>query len=56
MAVIALGGVKLGYAFMAVRTSQFFKSSSAIKRINRTASAVMIGLGLFLVATALYKG
>jgi len=56
MAVIALGGVKLGYAFMAVRTSQFFKSSSAIKRINRTASAVMIGLGLFLMATALYKG
>jgi len=51
-AIIAVGGVKLGYAFMADRASQLFKSADAMKRINIAAGTVMIGVGFFIVANA----
>jgi len=52
IAIIAIVGVKLGYAFMAVRASLFFKDSNAMKRINIAAGTMMIGVGIFLVARA----
>jgi threonine/homoserine/homoserine lactone efflux protein len=55
MAIFVLGGTKLGYAFIAVRASQFVKSSNAIRPINMAAGTVMIGVGLFLVATAIFE-
>ena len=50
MAMIAVTGVKLGYAFMAEKARLLFQSSRAKKRINVTAGAVLIGIGLFLAA------
>lgn len=52
IAIVAVGGVKLAYAFMADRTSVFFKDSSAGKRINIAAGTAMIGVGMFLVMRA----
>jgi threonine/homoserine/homoserine lactone efflux protein len=45
--IIAVGGVKLGYAYMADRASLLI----AYQGINITAGCVMIGTGIFLVAT-----
>ncbi|GMR20933.1 MAG: LysE family translocator [Gammaproteobacteria bacterium] len=52
MATVAIVGVKLGYAFMAVRANLFFKNSNAMKRINIVAGTVMISVGIYLVARA----
>ena len=52
MATIAIVGAKLGYAFMAVRASLFFKSASANNWIKIVAGTVMIGIGVFLVVRA----
>ena len=48
--IIAVGGVKLGYAFMANKARFLFQSSRAKKGMNRTAGSVMIGTGIVLVA------
>ena len=50
IAIIAVGGVKLAYAFMADRTRLLFKCSDAIKRINIAAGSIMIAVGIFLLA------
>ncbi len=50
-AIVAVGGVKLGYALMANRARQFINNPVAIKRINIAAGAVLIGVGIFLVAS-----
>ena len=47
---IAVGGSKLGYAYMADRARFLFKSSRAKRGMNITAGTVMIGTGIFLVA------
>ena len=52
IATVAVGGVKLGYAFMADRANLLFKSSRANKGINIAAGSVMISVGIFLVARA----
>ena len=49
IATIAVGGVKLGYAYMADRARFLFQSSRAKQGINITAAIVMIGTGIFLV-------
>ncbi|MBD2002017.1 LysE family transporter [Funiculus sociatus] len=45
---VAVGGVKLGYAFLADR-ARFFISSKIRKRINIAAGCVMIAVGVFLL-------
>jgi len=52
IAIIAVGGVKLAYAFMADRARLLFKRSDAIKRINMAAGTIMIAVGIFLLAKA----
>ncbi|MCB0193946.1 MAG: LysE family translocator [Anaerolineae bacterium] len=47
---VTVGGVKLGYAFIADKTRLLFRRSGPKKVINRTAGSVMIGVGVFLVA------
>ena len=49
--ILAVGSVKLGYAFMAHR-ARLFMSSKIRKRINVAAGCVMIAVGVFLVAKA----
>jgi threonine/homoserine/homoserine lactone efflux protein len=46
--IVAVGGVKLGYAFLADK-ARFFISSKVRKRINIAAGCVMIGVGVFLL-------
>jgi threonine/homoserine/homoserine lactone efflux protein len=50
-AIVAVGGAKLCYAYMADRASLLI-SSKAYKAINITAGSVMIGTGIFLIAKA----
>ena len=52
IAIIAVGGVKLAYAFMADRARLLLKRSDAIKRINMAAGTIMIAVGIFLLAKA----
>lgn len=49
--IVAVGGVKLGYAFMADRT-RFLINSKTRKGINIAAGCVMIAVGVFLVIKA----
>ncbi|MDH3691242.1 MAG: LysE family translocator [Gammaproteobacteria bacterium] len=51
IAIVAVGGVKLCYAFMADRASLLI-SSKAYQGINITAGSVMIGVGVFLITKA----
>lgn len=50
VATIAVGGAKVGYAYMAHKARFLFKSARAKKAMNITAGSVMIGTGIFLVA------
>ena len=47
--VIAVGGSKIGYAYMADRARFLFKSARAKRGINIIAGTVMIGTGIFLL-------
>ena len=49
IAITAVGGVKLGYAFMANRAGLLF-SPTAYRGLNIAAGSVVIGVGVFLVA------
>lgn len=49
-ATLAVGGTKLGYAYMADRSRVFLKNAIAQKAMNITAGSVMILTGIFLVA------
>jgi threonine/homoserine/homoserine lactone efflux protein len=49
VATLAVGGAKLGYAYLANKSSLLFQSAQAKKAINLTAGSVMIGTGLFLL-------
>ncbi len=53
IATVAIGGVKLGYAFMADRASSLLTKSSATKIINMAAGTVMVGVGALLVIKTL---
>jgi len=52
IATLAIVSTKLGYALLAIKSSQLFKSAIADKRINMIAGTVIIGLGVFLVVRA----
>ena len=49
IAMVAVGGVKLGFAYMADKARLVLKSSKAKKGMNITAGSVMIGTGIFLL-------
>lgn len=48
-ATVAVGGAKLGYAFLADRASSLFRNSGAIHGINVFAACVMIAVGIALL-------
>ncbi|MBD2344309.1 LysE family translocator [Anabaena subtropica FACHB-260] len=48
IAIVAVGGVKLGYAFMADR-ARLLINSTIRKKINIAAGCVMIAIGVFLI-------
>lgn len=50
VATVAVGGVKLSYAYVADKTKLLFKNSRAKKGMNIMAGSVMIGTGIILVA------
>ena len=50
IATMAIGGAKLGYAYMADRARFLFQSSRAKQGMKITAAIVMIGTGIFLIA------
>lgn len=52
VAIVAVGGVKLCYAYMADKACLFFKSTNVIKKINRAAGTVMIAVGVYLITNA----
>lgn len=47
---VSVGGVKVGYAYMADRARLLFKSPQAKKILNAIAGTVMLGTGIFLIA------
>ncbi|OQY46072.1 MAG: hypothetical protein DRR08_29785 [Candidatus Parabeggiatoa sp. nov. 2] len=49
IATLAVGGAKLGYAYMANKSRLLFESAKAKKAMNLTAGTVMIGTGIFLL-------
>ncbi|HEC26557.1 MAG TPA: LysE family translocator [Gammaproteobacteria bacterium] len=51
IAIVAVGGVKLGYAFMVDRSKFFLINPRVRERMNKITGCVMIGAGIFLVAT-----
>lgn len=52
IAIIGVGGAKLVYAWLADRASLLFKNTHAVRGINMLAGAVMIAVGMFLLAKA----
>lgn len=52
IAIVTVGGVKLGYACLADSASLVTKNSGAIVKINMAAGTIMIGVGVFLLASA----
>lgn len=49
MAIIAVGGPKLVYAYMGYRTGRIFKTSRVTNGLNRVAGSVMIAVGGFVI-------
>ncbi|MEL6495527.1 MAG: LysE family translocator [Cyanobacteria bacterium J06623_7] len=49
IATIAVGGVKLAYAYLAVSLKSFVDSFEVDRRINLIAGSMMIGMGVLLV-------
>lgn len=49
IAIVAVGGPKLFYAFMAERAGLIFGNSKAGRAINIAAGSVMVGVGIFLM-------
>jgi threonine/homoserine/homoserine lactone efflux protein len=52
IAIVAVGGPKIFYAFMAERATLIFRNSKATRAINIAAGGVMVGVGVILVAKA----
>ena len=50
IATMAIGGAKLGYAYMADRARFLWQSSRAQQGMRITAAIIMIGTGIFLIA------
>ena len=49
IAILAVGGAKLVYAFLADRASLMFKNSRALHGINILAACIMIAVGVALL-------
>jgi threonine/homoserine/homoserine lactone efflux protein len=54
--MLAVGGAKLVYAYMADRASLLLASTGATKIINFAAGTVMVGVGVLLVVKTLITG
>jgi threonine/homoserine/homoserine lactone efflux protein len=52
IAILAVGGAKLVYAFLADRASLMFKNSRALRGINILAAVIMIAVGITLLLKA----
>ena len=50
IAALSVGSAKLAYAFMASRAGVLTSGSRARRGLNIAAAAVMIGVGVFLIA------
>lgn len=50
--IVAVGGVKCGYAYMAGRTSLIIKNTKAINRLNLVAATVLISVGIVIIVKA----
>lgn len=50
--VVAVGGAKLSYAYLADRAGLLLQKSKVFKAVNRVAAGVMIAVGLFLITGA----
>ena len=49
LATAVVGGVKLSYAYMAVKASAFFANTKARKYLDISAGSVLIGAGIFML-------
>lgn len=56
IAMLAVGGAKLVYAYMADRASLLLASTGATKIMNIAAGTVMVGVGVLLVVKTLITG
>lgn len=52
IATIAVGGAKIGYAYMAHKARYIFKSTKAKKAMNISSGSIMVGTGVYLMAKA----
>lgn len=52
IATFIIVSIKLGYALLAIKSSQLFNNTLINKRLNMIAGAIMTGVGLFLVVRA----
>ena len=52
LTIVAVGGVKLGYAYSAIRVASFAKGFKGERAVKVAAGGFMIGAGVFLIAKA----
>jgi threonine/homoserine/homoserine lactone efflux protein len=52
IAIVGVGGAKLGYAFLADRASLMFRDSRALRALNGLAAGVMVVVGIALLLKA----
>jgi threonine/homoserine/homoserine lactone efflux protein len=53
--IIAVGGVKVAYAFASNQASALLKNTAAKTVLNRLAGSAMLVAGLYLIITSIYK-
>ncbi|MEE9342551.1 MAG: LysE family translocator [Gammaproteobacteria bacterium] len=49
VAIVAVGGVKLGYAFVAAKAGNTLKEFKVIKVLNKVAGLILLSIGVFLI-------
>ncbi|WP_417553389.1 LysE family translocator [Marinomonas fungiae] len=52
LTIVAVGGVKLGYAYSAIRVASFAKGFKGERAVKVAAGGFMVGAGVFLIAKA----
>ena len=52
LTIVAVGGVKLGYAYSAIRVASFARGFKGERAVKVAAGGFMIGAGVFLIAKA----
>ena len=53
--IIAVGGVKVAYAFASNQASALLKNTKAKTVLNRLAGSAMLVAGLYLIVTSIYR-